>query len=264
MPKLPPAILRPLTMMSLILAGEAIFLPVFHSGRYFKSSLLGTLDINEFQLGQLGAIYGVFATASYFLGGPLADRYPPRLMIIVSLVLTALGSFYLATIPSWLELQCLFAFWGVTTIFAFWAPLIPATREWAGEGLQASAFGILDAGRGLTSAGIASLAALYFARAVGSTQIVDPEDEYQAIVRMSWFYAGYCLLACVCVGLFVPKVEQAASRLSDPGDSERPLLPARLARILRSPVIWLQAVVSSAAYWAFKMLDNYGLYAEDD
>ena len=65
-------------MFSLILAGEAIFLPVFHLGRYFKSSLLGTLAIDEYQLGQLGAIYGALATISYFLGGPLADRFAPR------------------------------------------------------------------------------------------------------------------------------------------------------------------------------------------
>ena len=50
---------RALTMLSLILAGESIFLPAFHLGRYFKSSLLTTFDIDEFQLGQLGGIYGL-------------------------------------------------------------------------------------------------------------------------------------------------------------------------------------------------------------
>ncbi len=33
--------------------------------------------------------------------------------------------------------------------------------------------------------------------------------------------------------------------------------------VLRSPAIWLQAVVIIAAYSAFKMIDNYGLYAQD-
>ena len=43
-------------MLSLILAGETIFLPAFHLGRYFKSSLLTTYGIDEFQLGRLGAL----------------------------------------------------------------------------------------------------------------------------------------------------------------------------------------------------------------
>ena len=68
---------RALTMLSLILAGETIFLPAFHLGRYFKSSLLTTFSIDEFQLGQLGGVYGIFATFCYFLGGPIADRWPP-------------------------------------------------------------------------------------------------------------------------------------------------------------------------------------------
>jgi sugar phosphate permease len=51
--------------------------------------------------------------------------------------------------------------------------------------------------------------------------------------------------------------------LADAGGIERPSLATRLARILRSPVIWLQSIVIIAAYCAFKMLDNYGLYAQD-
>ena len=65
-------------MLSLILAGEAVFLPAFHLGRYFKTSMLATFNIDVFQLGSLGAIYGVLATACYFLGGPLADRFSPK------------------------------------------------------------------------------------------------------------------------------------------------------------------------------------------
>ncbi|MCA9160383.1 MAG: hypothetical protein KDA72_18750, partial [Planctomycetales bacterium] len=120
-----------LTMFSLILAGETIFLPAFHLGRYFKSSLLTTFDIDEFQLGELGAVYGVLATLCYFLGGPIADRWQPRLLMVVSLIATGMGSLYMATIPGMTGLCLLFGFWGVTTILAFWAPLIRATRELA-------------------------------------------------------------------------------------------------------------------------------------
>jgi sugar phosphate permease len=249
-------------MLSLILAGESIFLPVFHLGRYFKSSMLCTLGIDELELGQLGAIYGVFATASYFIGGPLADRFSPRKLMAVSLVATALGSVYMAIIPSFTALQVLFAFWGVTTIFAFWAPLIRATREWAGPDQQARAFGLLDAGRGLTSAAIASLATIFFRLTVGDAAEVDAGDERVAVVRLALFYAGYCLLAALCVWLFVAdSSENFSPETPQPGD--QPSLAARVARVLRSPVIWLQSIVIIASYSAFKMIDNAGLYAQD-
>lgn len=202
-------------MLSLILAGETVFLPAFHLGRYFKSSLLSTFSIDEFQLGGLGAIYGVLATACYFLGGPLADRFSPRKMLSASLVVTALGSVYMASVPSFSGLQILFGFWGVSTILAFWAPLIRATREWAGKDGQGSAFGILDGGRGLASALIALIAAHAFAAMVGSDAAIDPLREAAAVKRLVYSYGAYCLCAAICVWLFVPDPQRAAAASSD-------------------------------------------------
>lgn len=250
-------------MFSLILAGEAIFLPAFHLGRYFKSSLLTTFDIDEFQLGQLGAVYGVLATLCYFLGGPIADRWQPRWLMVISLIATGMGSLYMATIPGMTGLYLLFGFWGVTTILAFWAPLIRVTRELAGEHGQGRAFGILDGGRGLASAVIASIAAYAFTVLVSGNALANPVAERAAVQWLIVCYGIFCVLAAVCVWLFVPMdngctvVESV--RQAKPTSS----LLRRLGAVLCSPAIWLQAVVIIAAYSAFKMIDNYGLYAQD-
>jgi sugar phosphate permease len=256
---------RALTMLSLILAGETVFLPAFHLGRYFKTSLLTTYSIDEFQLGQLGALYGMVAMACYVLGGPLADRWSPRKLLTVSLIVTASGSIYMATIPSFSGLRVLFGFWGLSTILFFWAPLIRATREWAGTDEQGRAFGILDSGRGLASAIIASIAAIGFASMVGNESTIDPVQEAVAIKTLVYSYAGYCLLAAACVWFFVPE----SKPVDDPGlDQAKTQLSQlnvfrRLGYVLRLPAIWLLAVIIIAAYSAFKMIDNYGIYAED-
>ncbi|MDP6719985.1 MAG: MFS transporter [Pirellulaceae bacterium] len=250
-------------MLSLILAGETVFLPAFHLGRYFKSSLLSTYGIDEFQLGSLGAIYGVLATACYFLGGPLADRFSPRKLLSASLVVTALGSLYMATIPSFNGLRILFGFWGVSTILAFWAPLIRATRELAGEDKQGRAFGILDGGRGLASALIALVAAYAFSAMVGDVEPIDPALETAAVKKLVYSYGTYCLFAATCVWYFVPDLRSVTTSETNKEQTGRMSVLFRLVRVLRSPAIWLQAVVIIAAYSAFKMIDNYGLYAED-
>ena len=254
---------RALTMLSLILAGETIFLPAFHLGRYFKSSLLTTFSIDEFQLGQLGGVYGIFATFCYFLGGPIADRWPPRKLMVISLLATGIGSLYMATIPNFFGLCLLFGFWGVTTILAFWAPLIRATRELAGEEGQARAFGILDGGRGLASAIIASAAAYAFTLMVSSHAASVELAEAIAVRRLILSYGCYCALAAICVWLFVPDPTISTSTLEKSKQPASTPLLRRLAIVLRSPAIWLQAVVIIAAYSAFKMIDNYGLYAQD-
>ena len=166
-------------------------------------------------------------------------------------------------LPGWNGLRLLFAFWGVTTIFAFWAPLIRATRDWAGSDSQGRAFGLLDAGRGLTSAAIASVAAWYFRSLVGSDIAVDAGDERTAIIRLALFYGAYCLVAALFVWLCVPDPRPMHGSEEGEESSPTPGLVKRVTRVLRSPVIWLQSVVIIASYSAFKMIDNYGLYMED-
>ncbi len=254
---------RSLTMLSLVLAGEAVFVPPFQPGRYFKSSLLSTFSIDEFQLGQLGAFYGVVAMACYFLGGPIADRFSPRKLIPASLVATGLGGLYMSTIPSFSGLYVLFGFWGASTILAFWAPLIRATREWGGEDGQGRAFGILDGGRGLAAALVAAIAAYAFGMIVGGGASLDPAREIMALKTVLYFYAGCCFFAAVCVWFFVPDPKPNACATVDGTQTDQAGVLRRLAVVLRSPAIWLQAVVIVAAYSTFKLFDYYGLYSED-
>ena len=254
---------RALTMLSLILAGETVFLPAFHLGRYFKTSFLSTYSIDEFQLGRLGALYGGVAMVCYVLGGPLADRWSPRKLLTASLVVTATGSLYMATLPSFNGLRLLYAFWGMSTILFFWAPLIRATRDWAGEEEQGRAFGVLDSGRGLASAVIASIAAIGFAMAVGSESPIDPVQEAAAIKKLVYAYGGFCLFAAVCIWFFVPESKPVADADKNRTGLAELSVFRRLGLVLRLPAIWLLAVIIIAAYSAFKMIDNYGIYVED-
>jgi nitrate/nitrite transporter NarK len=250
-------------MLSLIVAGEAVFVPPFHLGRYFKSSFMSSFGIDEFQIGKLGAIYGVIAMACYFLGGPLADRYSPRKLLALSLIATGAGSIYMSTMPDFSGLYVLFGFWGASTILLFWAPLIRATRQWGGVSKQGRAFGILDGGRGLAAAVLAWLTAYGFAMLVGGDVASNPARETLAVRALLCTYASCCFVAALGAWLFVPDPPREATdvRAADPAHELHVF--DRLLFALRSPAVWLQAIVIVAAYSTFKMFDNYGLYSED-
>jgi len=96
------------------------------------------------------------AMIAYFPGGALADRFSARSLLTASLVATSAGGLYMALYPGPVGLALLFGYWGVTTILLFWAALIRATREWGGHDEQGRAFGILEGGRGLVVALLAS------------------------------------------------------------------------------------------------------------
>ena len=142
-------------MFSLIIAGEAIFLLPFILMRVFKPVIRDVFLISDAQIGEAQALYGITAVFSYFFGGFIADKYEPRKLLTISLILTALGGFWMTLIPTINGLKVLYAFWGISTILLFWASLIKATRQWGNEKNQGISFGLLDGGRGFFAATIA-------------------------------------------------------------------------------------------------------------
>jgi len=137
-------------LILLILAGEAVFVLPFVLPRIFRPTVLAVLELDNTAMGLCFSIYGIVALVSYLLGGPLADKYPPRKLMAIALWMTAVGGLVYTRFPSFRVLQVLYGYWGFTTIFLFWAPMIKATRVWGGNSSQGKAFGLLDGGRGFT------------------------------------------------------------------------------------------------------------------
>jgi len=246
---------RFIRMFTLVFAGEMIFSLPFHTARFFRHTLLEVFDFSNTQLGDVFALYGITAMISYFPGGALADRYPARKVMAVSLFATALGGLYMATIPGGMGMAVLYGFWGISTILLFWAGMIRATREWGGRLSQGKAFGILDGGRGLVAAAVATLAVIilsvYLPVDVEAASAAERREGMQSVI---WFYAAVTAMAGILVWCLLPDGEDAARRASDN-------MLARMLLVLRRPVVWAQAAVVVCAYCGFKGLDNYSLYA---
>jgi sugar phosphate permease len=250
-------------MASLILAGESIFLPAFGLNRYFKTPFMAALGVTEQQIGEMFVVYGSVATICYLLGGPLADRFAPRWLMAGSLVATGCGSIYMATLPSLTAMKWLFGFWGASTILAFWPAMIRATHDWGHHDQQGRAFGWLDGGRGALVAAINLVCALSYSWMIGAAASASLEQQATVVARIAWAYAGCNFVAALGVLLFVRPETQAIARSEPPSFAPRWTVSKRLGKVLSQRAVWLQAAVIIAAYSAFKMMDNYGLYAED-
>ena len=241
-------------MFALVVAGEIVFGLPFHTARFFRPTLLEVFGFTNTQLGDLFAVYGITAMVSYFPGGALADRFPARSLLTASLFTTGAGGLFMAKIPAAEPMGLLYGFWGVTTIFLFWGALIRATREWGGESTQGLAFGILEGGRGLVAALIASFALAIFASIMPENANLATDDLRRAGMRsIILVYTAAAFAAGVLAWFTVPVPDAAGYR------SRHPL--RGMARVLRRPVIWAHAAVIVCAYCAYKGLDNYSLYA---
>ena len=245
---------RFLRIAALIYAGEMIYGLPFHTQRAFRPTMLEAFDITNTQLGDMFAAYGLAAMFSYFFGGPFADRYSARSLMAVSLVATAVGGLYMATMPGVWQMSLLYAYWGVTTSFLFWAALIKATRDWGGSSSQGVAFGILDGGRGLMAAVSASVAVLILANYLpDQTELVTNEARSAALNKIILYYSALTLAAAVIVWFLLPHDESTVNTRRNPF--------AGVPEVLKRPAIWMQAGIIICAYCGYKGLDNYSLYA---
>lgn len=252
-----------LLIVTLILAGEAIFFLPFVIPRVFRPTLLEVFGINNTQLGMAFFTYGVVAMLAYFPGGPLADRYGARRLMTLALISTSIGGLVLATIPENRTLLWLYGFWGMSTILVFWAALIRATRYWGGEALQGSAFGLLDGGRGLVAASIGSLTVFCYSLLLPeNVETASLEDRTFAFRMVILIFSGVTFLSALLVWVVLPTSE-ANTADSEPSEFKRADAWLSVRRAAEMPVVWIQALIILCAYVAYKGLDDVSLYAKE-
>ncbi len=229
------------------MAGESIYTLPYALRRDFAPVILEVSEMSSTELGQLSSIFGVFALLCYFPGGWIADRFPARSLMTFSLLSTGALGLGLATLPSFWGMLMLFAALGITTILTFWAALIKATRAWGGATQQGLAFGLLDGGRGVVDALLASTAVLTFSLVGG-----DAAGLRGVILLM----ASSSTMAGIWVWFAVRDDRSVES--SAPGGA----MPSQLLAVVRMPITWLQAViivVSFSCFWGTFDLSSYAV-----
>jgi sugar phosphate permease len=245
-------------ILTLVIAGEAVFGLPFIVARVFRPTLLDVFQITNLQLGSAFSLYGVVAMLTYCPGGPLADRFSPRWLLAVSLATTSLGGIYYATFPSVTGLTVLFGFWGLSTILLFWAALIRATREWGGAESQGTGFGILDGGRGLFAAILASITvAVFDALLPADVASASLEQRGEALRIVILIFTAMTMAVAVLVWFWVPSESQDSPNLTHPVSGKS------VVSVLKNPAVWLQGVIVLCAYTGFKGADDFGLYSRD-
>lgn len=245
-------------LFTLMLVGEGVFLLPFVVTRVFRPTFLKVFDITNLELGTAFSLYGIVAMASYFLGGPIADRYSPKKLLIVSLFVTALAGLVMAFIPSLATLTLLYGFWGISTILLFWAGYIKAIRKFGGENTQGRSYGLVDGGRGLVAAVIASSSVLlldaFLPAAVESASL---DQLSSALGKIIFVFCGIVAASAILVWYVFPndklEVTEKNQKLSIEGIKE----------IIKRRSIWLQSLILLCGYVGYKCTDDFGLYASD-
>lgn len=207
-------------------------LPYFRYDYY--DAYLEVYNLTDTQMGVFGSILGVFGMISYLFGGIVSDRFSTRTILTVSLIGTGLGGFVHLLPLNFTALVCLYAFWGVSSLFAFWPCCIKAVRILSGSGDQGKAFGFFEGGRGI-GAGLMATGAV-FAFKIGAGQM---DDQVAGMRYAIIFYSVLTILMGVLVFLTVKDEKMEKSdRVTFKGIGE----------LLRMPAVWIIGFVTFCNY----------------
>ena len=238
-----------------MLAAESIYILPYVLARVFRPTFLDVFNLTNLELGGLFSIYGVVAFFSYLYGGVLADRYSPRKLLSISLIFTSIGGLIMMTYPSYLIMQLLFAYWGFTTVFIFWAPMLKATRAIGGVKMQGKTFSFLDGGRGVVASSIGLIGVLIFSvlitEDVSSLTLSEKQEVFKYVI-------GASSLIVFIIGIVVYAYLKIELK-----DDEKIGNIKSLLELAKLKSVWLISFIILCAYMGYKITDIYSLYASE-
>jgi nitrate/nitrite transporter NarK len=122
-------------------------------------------------------------------------------LLAISLFGTALGGFWFAQVPSYTSVVLIFSMWGFFSVFTFWSSHMKIVKLLAKENEEGRFFGILDGGRGVVEAVLASVAILIFSGILGASLAL--ADKRAALVGVIYMYSAVLLITSILIMIFV-------------------------------------------------------------
>lgn len=251
------ALKRYIQLGVLTLAAGAVY-PLIYLRQNFEVSILESFDITIAQLGQCYSMLGVIFVATYLPSGWLADRVSPRSLVAFSLAMTGLLGVWFSTMPSFSALLVIFAGWGIVTGLTFWAALIKAVAVLAPHDEQGRFFGILDGGRGLVEAILASIAIWWFAH---SLNVLGQPTE-AALLKVIYLYVVFALVLAPLVFFAIDETTPAESGQQSVLREESRLW-CDLKIILGKEEVWLAAFCIMCGYQLFWATYSFSGYLQN-
>ncbi|MFM0667974.1 MFS transporter [Paraburkholderia sediminicola] len=248
---------RYVQLILLVIAAGAIY-PILYLRQVYQPTMLEVFHITDSQLGYLYSSLGTIFLLSYLPSGWLADRIAPRLLICFSLIATGVLGLWYSTAPSFPMLMMIFGGWGLSTGLTFWAAVIKRVTMIAGTHEQGRFFGLLDGGRGLIEAMLATIAITLFAW-MTQTKAEPVAAGFKLVIYM---YAFLCIALGVVLALVKDPQgtdDAAASRAA----RQRNNVLVDLKTLAKIPELWLVAAIVFCGYQVFWATYSFSAYLHE-
>lgn len=220
---------------------------IIYQVAYIRFVFLGptvqALQLSAQDYGNIISVFGAVATVMYFLGGWFADRFSPKVLIVLALCGTGAADFYLSTVPGYWGTLAAHVLMAAMGMGLYWPALVKAIGMLGDTSEQGRLFGFLEGVRGVTSTVIgfagAALVAIFVAESAG----------------VLWLIRVYGILAFVFAFLVWFFVNDDRNRLAALGRSAVTL--RQLGRAAKNKYTWLIGTTVMLMYCFYTTLGYF-------
>lgn len=203
---------------ALIILAAGVIYPVIYLRTNYQVTLLEVFNLSQAQLNGFYSILGLAYIIGYIPSGLLADKVSSKWLISISLLGVSLSGFWFAQIPSAGEVNVIFFLWGIFSVFTFWSSHMKIVKMLSKSNEEGRFFGILDGGRGVVEAVMASIGLALFASILGSSTAMP--DKQSAMVSVIYLYSAFALAAALLVMIFVETDKKLSTMSGNTGERE--------------------------------------------
>lgn len=226
-----------LTLFVLGIAGGCIYILPYIKYTFYDAQI-AAMGITNAQSGMLLTVYTILNIVLYIPGGILADKLPPKWVLVISCGAAGITGFlYSMTMSYVMGLVC----WGLlafSTAFVFWASLMKAVRMVGTEKEQGFMYGFYFACNGLMKAIVAYVCLLAY-NAKGSDIVAGFHSSINTY--------GIVMLVAAALIAVIMKNEKATESAA-----ENKFQMSQVGSLLKSPAVWIVSIV---------IFCGYGLYS---
>ncbi|WP_218916861.1 MFS transporter [Planococcus kocurii] len=194
----------------IVLAGGSIF-PLIYLRTNYQETILEVYGISLSDLNIILSALGVAYVVGYFPSGWIADRFSAKKLLSISLLAVGLAGIWFAQVPSYPYIIIIFIIWGIFSVLTFWSAHLKLVKLISKKEEEGRFFGILDGGKGVIEAVLASIAVYIFSVVLGNSDALSSKTD--ALVSVIYMYSGVLILVSILIMIFV--------QVDDPGLEKR-------------------------------------------
>ena len=240
-----------LNFLILVLCSQFAFSVLAMKGALLPQ-MLTLWQISKTQFGVLMSLYGIVHNIFYVALAWAQDRFSPRVLIPLNMVLGGITTFFLGSTTDFATLCFLFVMLSLWCEGAFWPAVLSAVRKSTADTNQGKIFGLLEGGRG-------GVELFQNALTVGLYTALGYSVFGLELAFM--INAGIMILLGVVAWFMLPR-ETLLKSGTDTRLANREVF-AGMALTLRLPEVWLAGLVGFSVYFVYTAMPFFVTYLSD-